>query len=472
MKKLLFTHIFFITLCIVTTFAGAGHDHSGHGHDHGAHDHEETEAKFNTTQLEELKIKIAKVDSGFLSVHKTYPGELRLNQDNVAHINPRMSGFIDDVEKDLGDYVSEGEILAYIDSPELGTAKADYIKARKELQIVQHDLNRVKEIQQTFQKSLSSLQNPESQFDTSTVTIDETIADFFKSYSRFKLAGKSLNREQRLFKEKVSSEESLLEAKSEFEKAKADFDQQKDQQKFAIERKVLETSKQYQVAKLKAQTARNRLILLGLESSEVTDLDDLNFGPDVTIIPLKAPINGFVIEKHLVLGERVTADSNVYTIAGLDDYWATFQVYANDVRLIQRNQSVSLRILDETYSGKIDYISELVNESTRSFDVRVTLPRKRGLKPGMFLEALVQIRKFKVNLLVPKSAVFEMDNNKVVFVKHGDQFEPAKVALGREDLHSHEVLRGLKAGQIYAVTGGFHIKSELQKGSLGDGHNH
>jgi len=497
------TRFFLFFIIFVFTQIAVEHDHSGHkhakpvemerhgkhedhdGHDHREHkhakpveehskheDHEEVDAKFNKEQIEELKIKLAKAKTGYLSITKTYPGELRLNQNRVSHLSPRVAGFVDEVEKNLGDYVAEGETLAYFNSPELGEAKASYIESEKELEIAQHDLKRIKDIKETFLSRLDSFQNDKDQLDTNRVTIDESIGDFIKSFSRFKLADKNWVRERRLFKEKVISEESLLQAKSEYEKAKADFDQQKDQQRFLIERKLLQKEKAYKVAKLKFQAAKNRLILLGLETDEIASLKDIQFGRDVTISSLKAPISGFIVEQHLVLGEWLTPETNAYTIADLSNYWAIFQVYSQDAMLIQRNQPVDLNIANHKFSGVIDYISDQLNEDTRSFDARVTIPKSRGLKGGMFLEAQVQIRKIEVSLLVPKTAIFEMDNRKVVYIKHGDKFEPSHVTLGREDDLNHEVLDGLRPGQIYASAGGFHIKAELQKGLLGDGHGH
>ena len=44
------------------------------------------------------------------------PGEVRLNENNVAHIVPRFAGVVTEVRKNLGDPVEKGEVMAVIES--------------------------------------------------------------------------------------------------------------------------------------------------------------------------------------------------------------------------------------------------------------------------------------------------------------------------------------------------------------------
>ena len=55
--------------------------------------------------------------------------ELTYDGNRFAHLSPRVSGVITQVTTDLGSFVREGEVLAYIDSSEFGLAKAEYLQA-------------------------------------------------------------------------------------------------------------------------------------------------------------------------------------------------------------------------------------------------------------------------------------------------------------------------------------------------------
>ncbi len=59
-----------------------------------------------------------------------------------------------------------------------------------------------------------------------------------------------------------------------------------------------------------------------------------------------------------------------------------------------------------------------------------------------------------------------------MFVQAKDGFVPRPVKLGQKDSGSAEVLEGLSVGETFVSKGAFHLKAELLKSTLGDGHNH
>ena len=74
--------------------------------------------------------------------------------------------------------------------------------------------------------------------------------------------------------------------------------------------------------------------------------------------------------------------------------------------------------------------------------------------------------------MIPKTALQSIDETDVVFVGTEEGFVPQPVVLGQSNHTTVEVVRGLKQGQQYVSKGGFTLKSELQKGSFGEGHEH
>lgn len=472
--------------------AGPGHDHSKKSkkfenhmdhdankkkevgrYDYDGHGNQESKAKLSNSDIHELKIQIAQVSSGFLNKTMKYSGELQLNEDRLVHINPRFSGFVRKVEKKLGDYVEKGEVLALVDSLEIGEARSNFIEMKRNDELAMQDLERVQKLRNTFYNSLLRIEEGKSDPSAIGDSLNQAIGDFYKSFSRLSLAKKTWKREQKLFKEKVNSEESYLAAQSQLEEAQTDFSFQKDQQKYEIERELLQKKRLLQLVDIKFRSARNKLVLFGLTEQEINDLSQDNCeSDDLTLTSLRAPFAGYIIKKHLVVGERISSENSVYTIADLKDYWALFQVYSQDTHKIKIGQELDVTVAGKSYKAKIDYIGKTINEATRSFDARALIQHDQGLKAGLFLQANVIVDKIKVNAIIPKTAIFDMDGNRVVFVKHKGAFEPKKIQIGREDTFNVEVLSGLNKNDFYVSVGGFHVKAELLKGSLGDGHNH
>ena len=88
------------------------------GHDaHHGEDHEE-EVRLTESELEEFGIELSTAGPGEIRDAIELPGEVRANEDKLAHIVPRFPGIVKEVRKRIGDSVEAGDVLATIDSSE------------------------------------------------------------------------------------------------------------------------------------------------------------------------------------------------------------------------------------------------------------------------------------------------------------------------------------------------------------------
>jgi len=76
----------------------------------------------------------------------TLPGEIAFNADMVSHVVPRVSGVVMESRKNLGDAVQQGEIMAIIDSRELGDARSKYLVALEREKLARYNFERVKRL--------------------------------------------------------------------------------------------------------------------------------------------------------------------------------------------------------------------------------------------------------------------------------------------------------------------------------------
>lgn len=68
--------------------------------------------------------------------------EVAYNASRYAEVRPRVSGFTREVQVETGDEVKKGQVLAVIDSPEVGTAKAQYLAALPSVALAEATLKR------------------------------------------------------------------------------------------------------------------------------------------------------------------------------------------------------------------------------------------------------------------------------------------------------------------------------------------
>ncbi|WP_041354770.1 efflux RND transporter periplasmic adaptor subunit [Nitrosococcus halophilus] len=250
------------------------------------------------------------------------------------------------------------------------------------------------------------------------------------------LAQEIFVREERLWKEKVSAEQDYLVAKKNLAEAQVLVD--------AAAQKLHALS--FSKADLQA---------MGSESAALFSRYEL-----------EAPFAGEVVEKHLALGEAVTAEAKVYTIADLATVWGEITVYSKDLNQIQPGQEVTLKATDMALSteGKVFYMGPLVGQQTRSAKAYVEIPNPQGRwRPGMFITVEVVLEENKVPVAVIAEAVQTYQDRPVVFVQHGNFFEPRSVVLGRGKGQWVEVRQGLSAGERYVASNSFVLKSELGK---------
>jgi cobalt-zinc-cadmium efflux system membrane fusion protein len=61
--------------------------------------------------------------------------EVEYNANRYAHLSSRAPGVVAEVRKDLGEAVTEGEVVCIVESVELGTAKAELLLAKESVQL-------------------------------------------------------------------------------------------------------------------------------------------------------------------------------------------------------------------------------------------------------------------------------------------------------------------------------------------------
>jgi cobalt-zinc-cadmium efflux system membrane fusion protein len=130
---------------------GQDHGESDHeGHDHGEPDHEEeghsAGPSLSERDLADAGITTALAGPGHIEHRVRLLGEVRLNEERVAHVVPPVAGTIREVKIRIGDEVRAGQVLAVLASRELAEARAAYLGARGRRELADLNFNREKEL--------------------------------------------------------------------------------------------------------------------------------------------------------------------------------------------------------------------------------------------------------------------------------------------------------------------------------------
>lgn len=264
--------------------------------------------------------------------------------------------------------------------------------------------------------------------------------------ARLELADENATRDERLFQDKVGTERAMLQSRQLAREAQIQF-----------------------------SLAENALHALGFAREQIQQIESENFG--LNQYDMIAPIDGVVTQRHLNMGENIAPENKdaAFVIADMRRVWVNLAVYQRDLAKIKAGQHVLLQFghhLPDAESH-ITFITPSMDEQTRTLTARVVLDNpNQQWRPGLFVTGKVVVSEKAAAVVVPRSAVVELDQGPVVFVMHDEGFEPIPVKLGEADESHVQILEGLDVGQVYVATNAFALKAQLQKGAFGDGHAH
>ncbi len=240
------------------------------------------------------------------------------------------------------------------------------------------------------------------------------------------------------------------------------------QGKITAEKDYLESKQVLAEAQIALRSAEQKLHALGLTEENLKALPS-HAETSYTLYEITAPLDGTVVEKHIVLGEVFKEDSNpCFVIADLSSVWVDLKVHQQDLSHIRPGQAAVIKGGEDLQTeGTIAFVSNVVSESSRMAFARLTIPNTEGRwRPGLFVTGLIAIDEISAGVVVPKDALVRLDGQTCVFVQTDRGFVPQTVTVGRANDRAVEIMAGLQAGQKYVARGAYTLKSELNKPSV------
>jgi len=339
-------------------------------------------------------------------------GEIDYDQTRVAHLSSKVAGTVFRAEKEVGQAVKEGDVLALVDAAEVGRAKADLLQAAAQVDVKEKTFERIKTSSEKGLRTQAELLEAEAALREARV---------------------------RLF----NAEQALINLGMPVRAA--------------------------DLAGLPEEKRAERLRFLGLP-----DPIQATMGPETltaNLIPVKAPFDGIVASRSIVAGEVVDSTKTMFVVADTSRMWAVLDVRVEDMGSLSLGQAVAFQGPDLTSEGKVSWISTAVDEKTRTLRVRASIENPDGrLRAHTFGTARITTRESPNAVAVPDEAIQWEGCCHIVFVRLTDEvFQTRKVRLGARSGRFTEVLVGVLPGEVVATTGSHVLKSEILKSKLGAG---
>lgn len=354
------------------------HEHVDlHGH------HDENVVVLSPEQMQQLEIPLLAAGPSKLSIVISTRGKIVVHPDKLVHVLPKIPGVAKEARKNIGDLVHTGEVLAILESREMADSKANYLAAKEKERL--------------------------------TLSL--------------------LEREKRLYDQKVSAQQDYINAQS-----------------------------AYREAQIAVQLNQQKLRAFGVEESEIRALSQEQ--PDLRVYDIRSPIDGVVIARHINRGEFIETTATIYEIVDLSSVWIEIGIYPKDLIKVKEGQKIDVMLPSNVArrEATIIYVSPIIQDETITAKAVAELKNPdRNWRPGSFVRVDIATGDVTVPLAIPKEAIAEIDGKQVVFVKIPEGFEKRPVETGAEDRRNVEILSGLSPGEVIAASNTFLLKAELNK---------
>jgi cobalt-zinc-cadmium efflux system membrane fusion protein len=349
-------------------------------------------------------------------------GELGYDQTRMAHFSSRVPGTVWRVEKQVGDRVAKGDVLALVDAAEVGRLKSELLQAVAQVRLKKDNVDRLRP-----------------------------------------LAGNAIPARE------------FLEVQTEAEAAQIQMNRA--QQALVNLGLPVESD---ELANLPADQLARRIQFLGLPADVVSELGAR--GTTSNLVPLRSSLDGVVIERKVVEGEVVDTKQSLFDVADTSRLWLTLNVRQEDAQYVSLGQSALFQAGNTAHEpaskGTVSWISTDADDVTRAVKVRVELANKDGrLRANTFGTGRIVLREEPKAVVIPSEAIHWDGTCNVVFVRDKNFMQPnapkifhvRSVRPGVKEGTTTEIIAGLMPGEVIASKNSVVLEAQLLKSNMGAG---
>ncbi|WP_421813440.1 efflux RND transporter periplasmic adaptor subunit [Flagellimonas sp.] len=195
--------------------------------------------------------------------------------------------------------------------------------------------------------------------------------------------------------------------KAEFERNETLFEE-----KIASQKNFLQAKSNYETAKARYQGLREQLQMLNISPSKV---EQGNISSQAAIY---APISGSITKMNVAKGSYVSSATEILEIVSNEHVHLELTVFEKDILKVKKGQKIQFRITEaseEAFNGDVYLVGTSIDDAKRSIKVHGHLEHEEeaNFLPGMFVDAKIMTDTIKT-LSLPEEAVIESEGTSYV----------------------------------------------------------
>ncbi|MBU3552095.1 MULTISPECIES: efflux RND transporter periplasmic adaptor subunit [Polynucleobacter] len=218
-------------------------------------------------------------------------------------------------------------------------------------------------------------------------------------------------------------------------------------------------------AQITQQAAANRMRNLGASDGDIKTLD--KSGKTQYNLVMRSPLQGVVVKRSVDPGSIVNAGDVLATLANPKELWFLGNIYEQDIRRIQKGQTMILRsesYPDKEFVATANYIAPTIDPETHALLIRCDVENPDGLlRPDMYVNARLKTGDAEA-VVVPQSAIVRVREMRYAIIKTGkDSYRRFAVKGYDMDGKRFAVTEGLEPGMMVLTDGAVLLNDRFAK---------
>ena len=172
---------------------------------------------------------------------------------------------------------------------------------------------------------------------------------------------------------------------------------------------------------------------------------------------ITSPAGGQIVKRSVEPGETVSPGVPLLGIQVVDAVRVITYVTEKEINHLSLGGEAKVTtpgVQGRTYSARIESIGTSADPDTGSFSVKLTIPNTDGLlRPGMTARVNLTGRQYEDAILIPDSALVDLNRRRVAFKVIADKAVMVEPAVALSTIDRVRVISGLQAGDQLIVDG-------------------
>lgn len=179
---------------------------------------------------------------------------------------------------------------------------------------------------------------------------------------------------------------------------------------------------------------------------------------------VKSPINGVIVSRNIKVGEVASPGVSIGTAADISKLKLVGTIEHDLFPFMEIGKTLNInvdRFPENFYEGTITLLGPVTVGSGNYYPIEVTIDNPGELMVGMAARTSTMITR-DLGIVVPSSAIVKSKNQIFLYVVEGDIAYKRPVELGFSNGDDVEIVKGVRQGEMVAVTNVGKLKDNMQ----------